>query len=116
MSKFNRRKKLWTMDIEHLQTRIRELEQRSSLRFSLQTDCKNDKETNRLSLLALPITYTPVQGSSTKLEIIPYSSKNQPAISFLFVEQSKDQMYEIVVKCLNLEYNIIDLMIELKVI
>jgi hypothetical protein len=103
MSKFNRRKKLWAMDIENLQTRIRELEQRSSLRFSLQTDCKNDKETNRSSLLALPITYTPVQGSSPKLEIIPHSSKNQPAISFLFVGQSKDQMYEIVVKRLNLE-------------
>jgi len=61
------------------------------------------KTTNRSSLLALPITYTPVQGSLPKLEIIPYSPKNQPVISFLFVEQSKDQMYEIVVKRLNLE-------------
>jgi hypothetical protein len=43
MSKSNRRKKLWAMDIENLQTCVRELEQRSLLRFSLQTDCKNDK-------------------------------------------------------------------------
>ncbi len=97
MSKFNPREILLETRIENLQERIRELERRSSLQVCLQTDCKNNIETNRSSFLVLPITYTPVQESSPKLEIVPCSSKNQRTIPILLVEQSKDQVYETVV-------------------
>ncbi len=97
MSKCNARERLLEMRIENLQERIHELERRSSLRFSLQANCKNKIEKNRSSFLVLPITYTPVQESSPKLEIVSNSSKNQPTIPPLLVEQSKDKMYETVV-------------------
>jgi len=85
------------MHIENLQERIRELEQSSSLLYSLPTDDKNGVETNKPSFLTLPVTYTSAQEPSLKLEIVSHSLKDQSAIPVLFAEQSKNRTYETVV-------------------
>jgi len=93
----NPREKLLETRIENLQERIRELERRSSLLYSSQTYEKNNVETNNSSFLVLPVTYTPAQEPSPKLEIVPYSSEDQSKISILLVKQSKSRIYESVV-------------------
>jgi hypothetical protein len=97
LSKANAREQLLEVRIENLQERIHELERRSSLRFSLQADCKNKIEKNRSSYLVLPITYTPVEETSPKLEIVPNSPTTERTIPLVFVEKSKERVYETVV-------------------
>ncbi|CAF4448524.1 unnamed protein product [Rotaria sp. Silwood2] len=91
------REQLLEKRIENLQERIRELERRSSARYSLQMNDKNKKKTKESSVLVLPVTYTPIQDDSPKLEIVPFLSKNQPEIPLLIVKKSKTQVFETIV-------------------
>jgi hypothetical protein len=95
--KSNSREKLLEMHIENLQERIRKLELRSSLRYSLQTGDKNKVETNKASFSVLPVVYTPTQEPSPKLEIVSNLSKDQSNIPVLLVRQSKTRVYETIV-------------------
>ena len=96
--KANPREKLLEMRIENLQGRIHELEQRSSFRYSLQPDIRNQTQPNRSSFLVLPIAYTPAPEPSPRLEIVPYATtEDQYASSTIFIEQPKTQTCETVV-------------------
>lgn len=97
MFKSNPREKLLEMRIENLQTRIHELERRSSLRYSIQPDIRNRIQVDRSSFVVLPITYNPVQEPSPQLEIVPYSSGDQRVAPTVLVEQSKTRACETVV-------------------
>ncbi|CAF1356498.1 unnamed protein product [Rotaria sordida] len=95
--KISPREKLLEERIENLQECIRELERRSSPRYSLRINDKNNEETNNSSFLVLPVTYNPIQDDSPKLEIVPFLSKNQSQIPLLLVKKSKTQMFETIV-------------------
>jgi hypothetical protein len=95
--KANRREKLLEIRIDKLRERIRELEQISSSQYPLQIEDKNKPETNKSAFLVLPVTYTPVQDDSPKLEIVPCSSIIESNISLLYVKRLKDQMNETIV-------------------
>lgn len=111
------REKLLEMRIENLQDRIHELEQRSSLRYSVQPDMRNSTQfnrpsfrhsaqpdirnstqANRSSFLVLPIAYTPAPEPSPHLEIVPYSStENHHSTPTISIEQGKTRKCETVV-------------------
>lgn len=95
--KRNSRERILEMRIDSLKGRIRELERRSPLIYPPPTDNNNKIQTNGSSFLVLPVTYTPTQEPSPKLEIVPNSSNDQSKIPLLLVEQSKSTMYETVV-------------------
>jgi hypothetical protein len=78
-------------------SRIRELERRSPLFFSSRTDDTNKLERANSSFLVLPVTYTPAREPSPKLEIVPYSIKDQSKIPLILVEPSKTPVYETLV-------------------
>lgn len=81
--------------IEGLQQRILELEGRpSSQVFAPLKQCKNNQITKRSSPLVLPVTYTPVQEDSPKLEIVPCIWKDLSEEPLLFVERTRQQVSE----------------------
>jgi hypothetical protein len=91
------REELLEMHIKNLRERINELERRSPLFYSVRADDTNKAERENSSVLVLPVAYTPIREPSPKLEIVPYSSKNQSDIPLLLVEQSKNPVYETLV-------------------
>lgn len=98
MFKPNPREKLLEMRIENLQSRIHDLERRSSaFRYSMQSDIRNQTQPNRSSFLVLPITYTPTQEPSPQLEIVPYSSGDQSVAPTMLARTSKTKACETVV-------------------
>jgi hypothetical protein len=84
--------------IETLQERIHQLESEISLKSSSRQLEEPDKTNkNKLPFLRLPVTYTPEQEQSPKLEIVTYSSMNKTNTPLLFVKQLNARVYETIV-------------------
>ncbi|CAF1490209.1 unnamed protein product [Adineta steineri] len=93
----NRREKVLELHIDKLHKRIHELEQNASTgNFWQRNDAKTAK-IKKPDFLVLPVTYSPDEDYSPKLEIVPYSSIDQYNTSLIQVEQLRHKIFETVV-------------------
>ena len=93
-----RREKLLEIQIDKLQERIRELEQKPPSEEFWSIDKPYQTKSNELNYTVLPVTYSPVVEQSPTLEIISTPSfGSQDHSTPVHVEKVKTHVYETVV-------------------
>ena len=96
--KLTAREKLLEKRIENLQDCIREMERRSSINATPRlNNGKTPSEKDKSAVLVLPVTYTPMDEQSPRLEIVSSSRMNRSTMPLILVEQSNNRHFETVV-------------------